>query len=130
MSSWLFSSFSLAGNICINTDTHDNKVQIIDFGSAQKTGNVKNIMDRTYDYFAPEVCRLILMPEDKSMDFPLTGKSDVFSCALCLKFLLDKNHLLRNYYSYLMKKFENIDSFLQEILKVCYIFFIFNIFHL
>lgn len=94
MSLELFSSFSVARNICLNV----HKVQIIDFGSAQQIGDVKHGYGWTVHYAAPEVCSDKLKSTDKKKDFPLTGKCDVFSCALCLQYLLDKKHTLENYY--------------------------------
>lgn len=86
------------GNICIDMQ---GKIQIIDFGSAQKAGEVKDItyIGLTNEYIAPEVCCLKMRLEDKRMQFPLTGKCDVFACGLCLQFLLDKQHTLRTHFS-------------------------------
>lgn len=101
------------------------KLQIIDLGSAQKTGEVKDItyIGLTNEYIAPEVCCLKLKLEDKRMQFPLTGKCDVFACGLCLQFLLDKQHTLRAHYS----RFQDERLALQRMVDVCFVFFTLSI---
>lgn len=101
------------------------KLQIIDLGSAQKTGEVKDItyIGLTNEYIAPEVCCLKLKLEDKRMQFPLTGKCDVFACGLCLQFLLDKQHTLRTHFS----RFQDERLAMKRMVDVCFIFFTLSI---
>lgn len=96
-------------NICIN----EGKVQIIDYGSAQQIGDVKHCNGWTVFYAAPEFCNCILQTKDKKK-FPLSGKCDVFSCALCLQYLLDKCHTLENYYNGFQDKTVGMKKLVEE----------------